>query len=164
MYSRCPQVGEPSLQPPPTPKFALAPLWMMKPPPVRKSHGQANAEPLASNSASVANRVATRVNPLRMVIPPGLLNCRDRRPDDHIGDAANDHMKSVHDDAGRRSVLLVDHHLASRDGDRLVRDPADPNRHSIERKITDDRGAGAPAAQDRRGLRHEKIRADCVAG
>src|ERR1700686_3574583 len=125
MYSRCPQVGEPSLQPPPTPKFALAPLWMMKPPPVRKSHGQANAEPLASSSASVANWVAIRVHNLRIVIPLELLNCRDRGPDEHIGDAANDHMKSVHDNAGRRSVLLVDHHLAPGDGDRLVRDPAE---------------------------------------
>src|SRR5258708_36840541 len=152
MYSRCPQVGEPSLQPPPTPKFALAPLWMMKPPPVRKSHGQANAEPLASNSANVANWVATRIHTLRIVIPPELLNCRDRRPQDHIGDAANNHMQSVHDDAGRRMFLLVDDHLAPRDGDNLVRDPAHPNRCSIERKIADDRGASAPARQDGRGL------------
>src|SRR5437762_4849331 len=45
MYSRCPQVGEPFLHPPPTPKFALLPRKMMKPPPVRKSQGtsQANA-------------------------------------------------------------------------------------------------------------------------
>src|SRR2546429_6242493 len=48
MYSRCPQVGEPCLHPPPTPKFAFAPLSRtMNPPPVRKSHCHAFAEPLA---------------------------------------------------------------------------------------------------------------------
>src|SRR6266436_6226300 len=39
MYSRWPQVGEPCLHPPPIPKFALAPLCTIHPPPVRKSHG-----------------------------------------------------------------------------------------------------------------------------
>src|SRR6266849_6932859 len=42
----------------------------MKPPPVRKSHGQANAEPLASSSASAASLVAIRVHTLGIVIPP----------------------------------------------------------------------------------------------
>src|SRR5258708_37358881 len=39
MYSRWPQVGEPCLHPLATPKFALAPLCTIHPPPVRKSHG-----------------------------------------------------------------------------------------------------------------------------
>src|SRR6267378_4137624 len=53
MYSRCPQVGVPSLQPPATPKFAWSPLMMMNPPPVRKSQS-AFAAPLASARASAA--------------------------------------------------------------------------------------------------------------
>src|SRR5439155_21152520 len=75
MYSRCPQVVAPSLQPAPTPKFALAPFHvlvglMMNPPPVRKSHGQANAEPLtrARTSAPIPN--TERFQILRIVASP----------------------------------------------------------------------------------------------
>src|SRR5437867_9344833 len=61
VYSRWPQVGEPPLHPPATPKFALAPLGrMMKPPPVRKSHADwALAEPPASTSVATPTRDAT---------------------------------------------------------------------------------------------------------
>src|SRR2546425_10719034 len=54
VYSRWPQVGEPPLHPPATPKFALAPLGrMMKPPPVRKSHVDWTlAEPPESTSVA----------------------------------------------------------------------------------------------------------------
>src|SRR5207245_2215092 len=61
VYSRWPQVGEPPLHPPATPKFALAPLGrMMNPPPVRKSHVDwALAEPPASTSVATPTREAT---------------------------------------------------------------------------------------------------------
>src|SRR2546422_11299980 len=83
MYSRCPQVAVPFLQPPSTPKFALAPFdvvgLMMNPPPVRKSHIQAFAAPLASVRASVAIPSARRVQIARMIIPP-LLDVRGSGP------------------------------------------------------------------------------------
>src|SRR5258708_37092579 len=69
MYSRWPQVGEPCLHPPPTPKFALAPLCTIHPPPVRKSHGGgvshalawgAVAVPATSTTASTTNAPAAR--------------------------------------------------------------------------------------------------------
>src|SRR3989454_8363142 len=61
VYSRWPHVGDPPLHPPPTPKFALAPLGrMMNPPPVRKSHVDwALAEPPASTSVATPTREAT---------------------------------------------------------------------------------------------------------
>src|SRR5205809_7116434 len=61
VYSRWPQVGEPPLHLPATPKFALAPLGrMMNPPPVRKSHVDwALAEPPASTSVATPTREAT---------------------------------------------------------------------------------------------------------
>src|SRR3989442_1904683 len=60
VYSRWPQVGEPPLPPPATPKFALAPPGrMMNPPPVRKSHVDwALAEPPASTSVATPAREA----------------------------------------------------------------------------------------------------------
>src|SRR5205809_7780094 len=98
MYSRCPQVGVPSLlQPPATPKFALAPLLMMNPPPVRKSQS-AFAAPLASARASVATPSARRVQIARMIIPP-LLNGRGGRPEDRVCDTVDDKMQGVNDDA-----------------------------------------------------------------
>src|SRR6266850_7373697 len=99
MYCRCPQVGVPSLlQPPPTPKFAWAPLLtMMNPPPVRKSQS-AFAAPLASAKASVAIPSARRVQIARMVIPP-LLNGRGGGPEDYVRDTVDDKMQGVHDDA-----------------------------------------------------------------
>src|SRR5205807_10362632 len=78
---QCPQVGVPFLQPPATPKFALAPLLMTNPPPVRKSHIQAFAAPL--ESASVAIPSTRRVQISRMNIPP-LLNGRGGGPEDHV--------------------------------------------------------------------------------
>src|SRR6266849_832450 len=63
-----------SNSPPATLKFALAPLLMMNPPPVRKSQS-AFAAPLASARASAAMPGARRVQIARMIIPP-LLNGR----------------------------------------------------------------------------------------
>src|SRR5947199_3903128 len=143
MYSRCPQVGVPSLQPPPTPKFALAPLGMMNPPPVRKSQS-AFAAPLASARASVAIPGARRVQIARMIIPP-LLNGRGGGPEDHVCDTVDDKMQGVHDDAACGGRLLVDHELAPRKGDRLVRIAAHGNGHAVEREIAENRAAGCAA-------------------
>src|ERR1700751_6325309 len=109
MYSRCPKVGVPSLQPPATPKFALAPLLMMNPPPLRKSQS-AFAALLASARASVAIPGARRVQIARMIIPP-LLNARGGGPEDHVCDAVDDKMQGVHGDTAPGSRLLVDHEL-----------------------------------------------------
>src|SRR5258708_18906380 len=163
MYSRCPQVGVPSLlQPPPTPKFALAPFGevglMMTPPPVRKSHIQAFAGPLASARASAAMPGARRVQIARMIIPPSL-NGRGGGPEDHVCDAVDDKMQGVHDDAACGGRLLVDHELAPRKGDRLVRSAAHGNGHAVEREIAENRAAGC-AARSRLGLSQYRIGAD----
>src|SRR2546422_7106883 len=162
MYSRCPQVAVPFLQPPPTPKFALAPFdvvgLMMNPPPVRKSHIQAFAAPLASVRASVAIPSARRVQIARMIIPP-LLNGRGGGPEDHVCDTVDDQMQGVHDDAAGGGRLLVDHELAPRKGDRLVRSAAHVNRHAVEREIAENRAAGC-AARSRLGLSQYCIGAD----
>src|SRR5882672_1720129 len=157
MYSRCPQVGVPSLQPPPTPKFALAPLLMMNPPPVRKSQA-AFAAPLASARASVAIPGARRVQIARMIISPSL-NGRGGGPEDHVCDTVNDKMQGVHDDAARGGRLFVDHELAPRKGDRLVRSAAHVDGHAVEREIAEDRAAGC-AARSRLGLSQYCIGAD----
>src|SRR6266436_4504664 len=141
MYSRCPQVGVPSLQPPPTPKFAWASpllLWMMmNPPPVRKSQS-AFAAPVASARASVAMPGARRVQIARMIIPP-LLNGRGGGAENHVCDTVDDQMQGVHDDAASGSRLLVDHEPAAQNGDRLVRSAAHVNRHAVEREIAQNR-------------------------
>src|SRR5256885_11920171 len=116
MYSRCPQVGVPSLQPPPTPKFALAPSTMMNPPPVRKSQ-TAFAAPLASARASATTPGARRVQIARMVIPP-LLNGRGGGPEDHVCDTVDDKMQGVHDDAAGGGRVPVLHQPASPKGSR----------------------------------------------
>src|SRR6267378_4425117 len=111
MYSRWPQVCMPSLQPPPTPKFALSPLTMMNPPPVRKSQSStAFAAPLARARARVAIPGARRVQIARMIIPP-LLDGRGGGAEDHVCDTVDDKMQGVHDDAARGGRLLVDHEL-----------------------------------------------------
>src|SRR5882762_8764394 len=129
-YSRCPQVGVPFLQPPPTPKFALAPFGevglTMNPPPVRKSHIQAFAASLASVRASAAIPGARRVQIARMIIPP-LLNGRGGGAEDHVCDTIDDKMQGVHDDAASGGRLLVDHEPAPGNGDRLVRSAAHGN-------------------------------------
>src|SRR5882672_11310378 len=159
MYSRCPQVCMPSLQPPPTPKFALSPLTMMNPPPVRKSQSStAFAAPLASARASVAIPSARRVQIARMIISPSL-NGRGGGPEDHVCDAVDDQMQGVHDDAARGSRLLVDHEPAPRKGDRLVRSAAHVDGHAVEREIAEDRAAGC-AARGRLGLSQYCIGAD----
>src|SRR5256885_15941813 len=155
MYSRCPQVAVPFLQPLPTPKFALASplfLWMMmNPPPVRKSQSStAFAAPLASARASVAIPGARRVQIARMIIPP-LLNGRGGGSEDHVRDTVDDKMQGVHDDAARGGRLLVDHELAPQKGDRLVRSAAHVNGHAVEREIAENRAAGC-AARGRLGL------------
>src|SRR5438309_5002677 len=95
MYSRCPQVGMPFLQPPATPKFALAPLaTMMNPPPVRKSHS-AFAARLASARVSAAIPGARRFQSARMFIPP-LLNGRGGGPEDHVCSAVDDKRPEEH--------------------------------------------------------------------
>src|SRR6266478_844521 len=123
MYSRCPKVGEPPLQPPATTKFALAGplllLTMMNPPPVMTSQS-AFAAPLASARASVAIPSARRVQIARMIIPP-LLNGRGGGPENHVCDTVDDKMQGVHDDAAGGGRLFVDHEPASQKGDRLVR-------------------------------------------
>src|SRR5882762_1474958 len=130
MYSRCPQVGMPSLQPPPTPKFALSVdslgLTMMNPPPVRKSQSSAFAAPLASARASAAIPGARRVQIARMIISP-LLNGRGGGAEDHVCDTIDDKMQGVHDDAAGGGRLLVDHEPAPGNGDRLVRSAAHGN-------------------------------------
>src|SRR5438046_10033594 len=105
MYSRCPQVGVPCLQPPPTPKFALAPSTMMNPPPVRKSQS-AFAAPLASARASVAMPGARRVQIARMIIPPSL-DGRGGGPEDHVCDTVDDKMQGVHHGADRGDRVLA---------------------------------------------------------
>src|SRR6267143_5722374 len=160
MYSRCPQVGVPSLlQPPPTPKFALASpllLWMMmNPPPVRKSQ---SAFADASARASAAMPGARRVQIARMIIPP-LLNGRGGGPEDHVCDTVDDKMQGVHDDAASGGRLLVDHELAPRKGDRLVRSAAHVDGRAVEREIAENRAAGC-AARGRLGLSQYCIGAD----
>src|SRR6267143_28270 len=165
MYSRWPHnpcPSPPSLHSPPTPKFALAaPLLlstMMNPPPVRKSHIQAFAAPLASARASAAIPSARRVQIARMIIPP-LLNGRGGRAEDHVCDTVDDKMQGVHDDAACGGRLLVDHELAPRKGDRLVRIAAHVDGHAVEREIAENRAAGC-AACSRLGLRQYRIGAD----
>src|SRR5882762_5541107 len=98
MYSKWPQVGEPSLHPPPTPKFACAPSCTIHPPPVRKSHGGVEAitvAGLATNTAIVAATSSPTVtspyasramvlSPLFIVLSPSnqaaLLVARKYRP------------------------------------------------------------------------------------
>src|SRR5256885_10548742 len=133
MYSRCPQVGVPSLQPPPTPKFAWAPSTIMNPPPVRKSQS-AFAAPLASARASAAMPGARRVQIARMIIPPSL-NGRGGGPEDHVCDTVDDQMQGVHDDAAGGGRLLVDHELAPRKGDRLGRGAPHVDLHALGREI-----------------------------
>src|SRR5260370_41975563 len=70
MYSRWPQYGmpfvpEPFLHPPPTPKFALAPKGMMKPPPVRKSHGFTQAFTVGAVVLSISTTTTTRSPPAK---------------------------------------------------------------------------------------------------
>src|SRR5438876_7357791 len=157
MYSRCPKVGEPPLQPPATPKFALAPLLMMNPPPVMTSQS-AFAAPLASARASAAMPGARRVQIARMIIPPSL-NGRGGGPEDHVCDTVDDKMQGVHDDAARGGRLLVDHEPASQKGDRLVRSAAHVDGHAVEREIAENRAAGC-AARGRLGLSQYCIGAD----
>src|SRR6266852_6264420 len=157
MYSRCPQVGVPSLQPPATPKFAWAPLLMMNPPPVMTSQA-AFAAPLASTRASAAMPGARRVQIARMIIPP-LLNGRGGGPEDHVCDTVDDKVQGVHDDAACGGRLLVDHELAPRKGDRLVRSAAHVNGHAVEREIAENGAAGC-AARSRLGLSQYCIGAD----
>src|SRR5436309_14169406 len=157
MYSRCPQVGVPSLQPPPTPKFALALSTMMNPPPVRKSQS-AFAAPLASARASAAVPSARRVRIARMIIPPSL-NGRGGGPEDHVCDTVDDKMQGVHDDAAGGGRLLVDHEPPPRKGDRLVRSAAHVDGHAVEREIAENRAAGC-AARGRLGLSQYCIGAD----
>src|SRR5437879_5727815 len=160
MYSRCPKVGEPPLQPPATPKFALAGplllLTMMNPPPVMTSQS-AFAAPLASARASVAIPGARRVQIARMIIPP-LLNGRGGGPEDHVY-TIDDKTQGVHDDAASGSRLLVDHELAPRNPDRLVRRAAHGNGHAVEREIAENRAASC-AARSRLGLGQYRIGAD----
>src|SRR2546430_7059552 len=150
MYSRCPQVGMPSLQPPPTPKFALAPSTMMNPPPVRKSQS-AFAAPLASARASAAMPGARRVQIARMIIPPSL-NGRGGGPEDHVCDTVDDQMQGVHDDAAGGGRLLVDHELAPPKGDRLGPSAAPVHGDAVEREIAQDPAAGR-AGPRRLGVR-----------
>src|SRR5437667_5715479 len=157
MYSRCPKVGEPPLQPPATPKFALAPLLMMNPPPVMTSQS-AFAAPLASARASAAMPGARRVQIARMIMPPSL-NGRGDGPEDHVCDTVDDKMQGVHDDAASGGRLLVDHEPASQKGDRLVRSAAHVNRHPVEREIAENRAAGC-AARSRLGLGQYCVGAD----
>src|SRR5882672_1179622 len=166
MYSRCPQVGVPSLQPPPTPKFALLPLWKMKPPPVRKSHGQANAEPLKSVSAAIASAYCKR---LRMLFSPwsafrSSLDRGGRGADQHVGDAADGDAQRGDHDAARGGGLLVDDHGAPGDADPLVRRAADRDQYAVERQVGQAGRARARSARDRRGLSADEIGADAVAG
>src|SRR2546422_163541 len=134
MYSRWPQVGEPCLHPPPTPKFAFAgscvpeAVVMMKPPPVRKAHVfQALAAPPLSTRAATASRLIA----LRIVPPPlasrygsrvigkpwlsvgGLQRGRapaaaagHRGRHDHVGNAGDDGVKRVHHHGAVRPNLL----------------------------------------------------------
>src|SRR3989449_10630972 len=150
MYSRCPKVGEPSLQPPATPKFAWAPSTMMNPPPVMTSQ-TAFAAPLASARASAAMPGARRVQIARMIIPP-LLNGRGGGPEDHVCDTVDDQMQGVHDDAAGGRRLLVDRELAPRECNRLIRCADHRNRHAGGREMAQNRAARC-AARSRVGLR-----------
>src|SRR5712664_2366076 len=169
MYSRWPHnpcPSPPSLHAPATPKFPWAPeasageggVRMMKPPPVKKSHSQAFAAPLASARASVAIPSVKRVQIVRMIIPP-LLNGRSGGPEDHVCDTVDDKMQGVHDDTARGGRLFVDHEPAPRNGDRLVRSAAHVNRRAVEREIAENRAAGC-AARSRLGLSQYGIGAD----
>src|SRR6267378_1251858 len=131
---------------------------MMNPPPVRKSHIQAFAAPLASVRASVAIPYARRVQIARMIISP-LLNGRGGGPEDHVCGTVDDKMQGVHDDAARGGRLLVDHEPAPRKGDRLVRIAAHGNGHAVEREVAENRAAGC-AARSRLGLSQYCIGAD----
>src|SRR6266513_3393013 len=168
MYSRWPHnpcPSPPSLHAPPTPKFPWATeasgeggVRMMKPPPVKKSHCQALAEPLASARASAVIPGARRVQIARMIIPP-LLDGRGGGPEDHVCSAVDDKVQGVHDDAASGGRLLVDYQPASRNGDRLVRSAAHGNGHAVERVIAENRAAGC-AARSRLGLSQYDIGAD----
>src|SRR5437879_8636560 len=103
------------------------------------------------------NRIVVPI-PKRMIIPP-LLNGRGGGPEDHVCDTVDDKMQGVHDDAARGGRLLVDHELAPRKGDRLVRSAAHVNRHPVEREIAENRAAGC-AARSRLGLGQYCIGAD----
>src|SRR2546426_8842060 len=131
---------------------------MMNPPPVRKSHIQAFAAPLASVRASVAIPSARRVQIARMIIPP-LLDGRGGGPEDHVCDTVDDKMQGVNDDAAGGGRLLVDHELAPREGDRLVRSAPHVDGHAVEREIAENRAAGC-AARSRLGLSQYCIGAD----
>src|SRR5882724_7266760 len=122
MYSRWPQVGEPCLQPPPTPKLALAPWCTIHPPPVRKSHGGsvsqalacgAVAVPTTSTPASTTSVPTARPHAsLQMLFALSLILCillsrsgslvvrlrdtRSRGRDHDVGNAGNNDMKGVH--------------------------------------------------------------------
>src|SRR5438309_2586309 len=157
MYSRCPKVGVPPLQPPATPKFAWAPSTIMNPPPVMTSQS-AFAAPLASARASAAMPGARRVQIARMIIPP-LRKGRGGGPENHVCDTVDDKMQGVHDDAASGGRLLVDHEPAPANGDRLVRSAAHGNRRAVEREIAENRAAGC-AARGRLGLSQYDIGAD----
>src|SRR3989475_7138933 len=186
VYSRWPQVGDPLLHPPATPKFALAPLGrMMYPPPVRKSHVDwALAEPPASTSVPTPMREVTpsrtvtlRISHLhsrrhgrlsvgglhRLGFP--IAGARCRRRDHHVGYAEDNRVKRVdHDGAVRGNVLLVDDHDASGDVDPLIRVPGHRDGHAIDREIVDVGGSDAHVAEHRQGSRHDEVGADADSG
>src|SRR2546426_11231094 len=103
------------------------------------------------------NRIVVPI-PKRMIIPPSL-NGRGGGPEDHVCNTVDDKMQGVHDDAARGGRLLVDHELAPRNGDRLVRIAAHGNGHAVEREIAENRAAGC-AARGRLGLSQYGIGTD----
>src|SRR5712692_6772754 len=111
MYSKWPQVGEPCLHPPPTPKFALAPLCTIHPPPVRKSHG--GVAQASTRGAVAVPTTSTRPDPnLQILFALSLIcgfssrisgslivrlrNTRSRGRDYDVGNAGNNDMQSIH--------------------------------------------------------------------
>src|SRR5205807_3350464 len=100
---------------------------------------------------------ARRVQIARMIIPP-LLNGRGGGPEDHVY-TVDDKTQGVHDDAASGSRLLVDHELAPRNPDRLVRRAAHGNGHAVEREIAENRAASC-AARGRLGLSQYDIGAE----
>src|SRR5438034_7101964 len=110
MSSRSPHnpwLSPPCLHEPPTPKFALASLLTIYPPPVMKSHccswARAPATPPRSTNAAITSTLI----PLRIILSPlacqsdELVNPGGRRRDDHVRDAGDDHMEGIHDGGGR---------------------------------------------------------------